>query len=379
MVVFCFEEAGSYLRSGSRIEEYKRISLQHEELNERNGSTFHNSTYITLCSIARSYFVERCKVGNMLALTRPTTRRATAAIARLSPINTQATVRRPFTSTVPRRNDPAASLKVTDRLSLKDKTIVVTGGGRGIGLAISKSIAQLGGNIAVLDALPEPAQEFHSIASENGVRTSYQRVDVTVQSSLEAGLERIVQEAGEGGIQGCVTAAGITLERPFADHTWDECRRMLDVNVLGTFWAAKLAADAMKARGQGGSIVMIASIAAQGVMVPLQSLSMYNMSKAAVKGLVGPLAVELGESGIRVNSISPGVIDSQMTRDNAVKFPRLTDMYHNSPPVRRIGQPSDLTPLVALLLSDAGGFTTGADFVVTGGLHAGVSPRWLET
>jgi sorbose reductase len=164
----------------------------------------------------------------------------------LSPINAQHTIRRPFTSTTPRRNDPAASLKITDRLSLKDKTIVITGGGRGIGLAISKAIAQLGGNIAVLDALPEPSQEFHSISSSHGVQTSYQRVDVTVQSSLERGFEQILQEAGSSGIQGCVTAAGITLERPFADHTWDECRRMLDVNVLGTFWAAKLAADAMR-------------------------------------------------------------------------------------------------------------------------------------
>ena len=316
----------------------------------------------------------------MFSLTRPTTLRATtAAFAIRSPNHAERlTAQRWFTSTASWKEDHAASLKITDRLSLANKTIVVTGGGRGIGLAITKAIAQLGGNIAVLDALPEPSQAFHSIASENGVKTSYQHIDVSVQSSLEAGFEKIVQEAGEGGIQGCVTAAGITLERPFADHTWDECQRMLSVNVLGTFWAAKLAAAAMKSHNQKGSIVMIASIAAQGVMVPLQSLSMYNMSKAAVKGLVGPLAVELGEDGIRVNSISPGVIDSDMTRDNAVKFPRLTDMYHKSPPVRRIGQASDLTPLVALLLSEAGGFMTGGDYVVTGGLHAGVSPRWLE-
>jgi sorbose reductase len=318
----------------------------------------------------------------MFSLTRPTTRRATTFAARLSPPPSNARhalgLKRPFTSTPPLKNDPAASLKLTDRLSLANKTIVVTGGGRGIGLAISKAIAQLGGNVAVLDALPEPHPDFRAISSEHNIRTSYQSVDVSVQTSLEAGFERIVEEAGEGGIQGCVTAAGITLERAFEEHTWAECQAMLSVNVLGTFWAAKLAASAMKSHKQSGSIVMIASIAAQGVVVPLQSLSMYNMSKAAVKGLVGPLAVELGVAGIRVNSISPGVIDSQMTRDNAVKFPRLTDMYHNSPPVRRIGQASDLTPLVALLLSEAGGFMTGGDYVVTGGLHAGVSPRWLE-
>lgn len=275
-----------------------------------------------------------------------------------------------------RLRDPAAEVKLTDRLSMKGKTVLVTGGGRGIGLAICKAIAQLGGNIAVVDALPQPAEEFHNLSKDYGIKSMYERVDVTVQSSLESGFESVVQQTG--GIHGCVTAAGITLERPFSDHTWDECQRLLNVNVMGTFWAAKLAADHMKARGEGGSLVMIASLAAQGVIVPMQSLAIYNMSKAAVKGLVGPLAVELGEDGIRVNSISPGVIDSQMTRDNATMFPRLTDMYHNAPPVRRIGQPSDLTPIVCYLLSDASTFTTGSDFLVTGGIHAGVSPKWLD-
>lgn len=275
-----------------------------------------------------------------------------------------------------RLGDPAAEIKLTDRLSMKGKTVLVTGGGRGIGLAICKAIAQLGGNIAVVDALAQPAKDFHELSDDYDIRAMYERVDVTVQSSLESGFESVVQQTG--GIHGCVTAAGITLERPFSDHTWGECQRLLNVNVMGTFWAARLAADHMKARGDGGSLVMIASLAAQGVIVPMQSLAIYNMSKAAVKGLVGPLAVELGESGIRVNSISPGVIDSQMTRDNATMFPRLTDMYHNAPPVRRIGQPSDLTPLVCYLLSDASTFTTGSDFLVTGGLHAGLSPKWLD-
>jgi sorbose reductase len=285
------------------------------------------------------------------------------------------TTKRNFASTM-RLRDPAADVRITDRLNMKGKTVLVTGGGRGIGLAICKAIAQLGGNIGVLDALPQPAREFHALSADYGIDVIYEKVDVTVQSSLEAGFKSVVQQAG--AIHGLVTAAGITLERPFADHTWDECQRLLNVNVMGTFWAAKLAADHFKARGEGGSLVLIASVAAQGIIVPMQSLAIYNMSKAAVKGLVGPLAVELGDAGIRVNSISPGVIDSKMTRDNADMFPRLTDMYHNAPPVRRIGQPSDLTPMVAYLLSDASTFTTGSDFVITGGLHAGLSPKWID-
>jgi sorbose reductase len=293
------------------------------------------------------------------------------SLVRYEPTITQRT----FTSSVHLR-DPAAEVKITDRLSMKGKNVLITGGGRGIGLAIAKALAQLGSNIAVLDALPEPTKEFHALSGDYGIKTVYERLDVTVQSSLEAGFENVVQRSGS--IHGLVTAAGITLERPFVEHTWDECKKLLDVNVMGTFWAAKLAADHFKARGEGGSMVFIASVAAQGIIVPMQSLAIYNMSKAAVKGLVGPLAVELGEDGIRVNSISPGVIDSQMTRDNATMFPRLTDMYHNAPPMRRIGQPSDLTPMVAYLLSDASTFTTGSDILITGGLHSGLSPKWVD-
>ncbi|KAM0720679.1 hypothetical protein Q7P37_004816 [Cladosporium fusiforme] len=259
---------------------------------------------------------------------------------------------------------------------MKGKTVLVTGGGRGIGFAICKAIAQLGGNIAVLDALAEPVKEFRFLNKDYGIDAFYERVDVTVQSSLEAGFNSIIQQSGS--IQGCVTAAGIALDKPFCDHTWEECKRVLDVNVLGTFWTAKLAADHMISREQGGSIVMIASVAAQGVKVPMQNLAIYNMSKAAVKGLVGPLAVEIGHTGVRVNSISPGVIDSPMTQAVSTTYPKLVDMFHNAAPVKRIGQPSDLTPVVAYLLSDASTFTTGSDFPITGGIHAGVSPEWLE-
>lgn len=283
--------------------------------------------------------------------------------------------RRSFSSTLSVKKS-TKDVKITDRLSMAGKTVLVTGGGRGIGFAICKAIAQLGGNVAVLDALPEPVPEFETLKTDYGTQAFYERVDVTDESSLQTGFNNIIKESSS--IQGCVTAAGIALDKPFFDHTWAECQRVLAVNVLGTFWAAKLAAEHMTAQKQGGSIVLIASVAAQGIKLPMQNLSIYNMSKAAVKGLVGPLAAELGEVGVRVNSISPGVIDSPMTQGLGVQYPKLVDMFHHAPPLRRIGRPEDLTPLVAYLLSDASAFTTGADFPVTGGLHAGLSPAWVE-
>ena len=259
---------------------------------------------------------------------------------------------------------------------MKDRTVLVTGGARGIGFAICKAVAQLGGNIAVIDALPEPVEEFHTLGDKYGVKAFYEQADATQQSSLESAFNSTLEKSG--GFQGCVTAAGVALDKPFSSHTWQEARRVLDVNVMGTFWTAKLVADHMAESGKGGSIVMIASIAAQGIKVPEQNLAIYNMSKAAVKGLVGPLAVELAEKKIRVNSISPGVIFSPMTEALKTEYPHLLAMFENAAPLKRIGVPEDLTPMVAYLLSDAASFTTGGDFLVSGGIHAGISPSYLK-
>ena len=102
------------------------------------------------------------------------------------------------------------------------------------------------------------------------------------------------------------------------------------------------------------------------------------MSKSAVKGLVGPLAVELSEYNIRVNSISPGVIKSPMTAALQVEYPHLFQMFNNAAPVGRMGVPEDLTPMITYLLSDAASFTTGADIPISGGIHAGIKPSWMH-
>ena len=280
-----------------------------------------------------------------------------------------------FSSSKPDRED-ISDVKVTDRMSMKGKSVLVTGGGRGIGFAICKAIARMGGNVAVIDALPEPVEEFHTLGEKYGIRTSYQSADVTQEQSLNSAFTDSVSKAGP--FHGCVPAAGITLDKPIGDHTWAESQRVLMVNTMGTFWTVKLMAEHMANHGEGGSIVMIASVAAQGIKVPEQNLAVYNMSKAAVKGFAGPLSVELAESKIRVNTISPGVILSPMTNALKVEYPKLLQMFENAAPVGRIGIPQDLTPAVIYLLSDASSFTTGADLPISGGLHAGVRPSWMR-
>lgn len=197
-----------------------------------------------------------------------------------------------------------SEVKITDRFGLKDKNFLITGGGRGIGFACAKAIAQLGGGVAIVDALPEPVEEFHNLGQIYGVKTSYVQTDVTDQKSFEDAFEASVRNVGQ--LHGGVTAAGICIEQKLVDATWDVSQKILNVNVLGTFWATKLLAKHLVDTKTPGSIVMIASLSGQGVHIPVQALTIYNASKAAVKGMVGPLSVELGKHGIRVNSISPG-------------------------------------------------------------------------
>lgn len=109
-----------------------------------------------------------------------------------------------------------------------------------------------------------------------------------------------------GQLHGGLTAAGVCFDEPLIEADWNSSRKLLDINVMGTFWTVKLIAKHLVETKTPGSIVMIASVSGQGIHTPVQAVTIYNASKAAVKGMVGPLSAELGVHGIRVNSISPG-------------------------------------------------------------------------
>ncbi|KAF2727934.1 short chain dehydrogenase [Polyplosphaeria fusca] len=244
------------------------------------------------------------------------------------------------------------------------KTTFITGGARGIGLSLVEAVADAGGDVAVLDVLEEPKKDL----SKLGVTARYYRTDVTKMNVLEDTFEKIERDFGR--IDNCVTAAGIIADKSFFDHEWDECERLLKVNVLGTFFYAQLAAKAMREQGDGGSIVLIASIASH-MAIPLQRLSMYGATKGAVRVMMRQLSVELAPWNIRVNSVSPGFIRTDMTELCAAQQPELYSVFNSAPPIGRIGETSDITGVVNYLLSDAAAYTTGADIPITGGLIGG--------
>ncbi|KAE8371643.1 NAD(P)-binding protein [Aspergillus bertholletiae] len=252
---------------------------------------------------------------------------------------------------------------------LRGRNYIVTGGGQGIGFAVVRAIAEYGGNIAILDLREQPIEEYNTLACQFGVRTIYLKTDVSNEESLTSSFSQAVEFLG--CVHGAFTSAGIVIDKPFIEQTWAEVQRIQDVNVLGTFFATQLVAKQLLKQETPGSIVQVASITAHGVL-PKHRMSAYNASKGAVKVLTEALGVELAPHGIRVNSISPGFIDSYQTRVvRDLKSPEDSAIMDTAPPLARIGNFNDLTGAVIYLLSDASAYTVGADIAITGGLHVG--------
>lgn len=244
--------------------------------------------------------------------------------------------------------------KVSERFGLSGRSFIITGGGRGMGFGLTRAIAQQGGNVAVLDLLDQPEAEFHDLAKKYNVKAVYKRADVTDQESLETAFKEVVAELPN--VNGLVTAAGIVIDKPVWEHGWAESKKLSDVNILGTLWPVRLLADHIvhHNKGAGGSIVMIASVAAHGVKVPFQNIAMYAMSKAAVKGLAGPMAGELGPYNIRINTVSPGPTVTPMTDMLRARDPKYYEVFKTVPFIYGMATPeADIAPAVVYLLSDA--------------------------
>lgn len=126
-------------------------------------------------------------------------------------------------------NREAQGQSVREMFELKNRNYIITGGGRGIGFAATRAIAEMGGNVAVLDRLNEPVNEFNSLSSTFGVKTHYVQSDVTDEESLTTSFGQAVESLG--GVDGLITAAGIVVDKPFVEQTWEEVDRIQKVNV----------------------------------------------------------------------------------------------------------------------------------------------------
>ncbi|KAL6252900.1 putative secondary metabolism biosynthetic enzyme [Rhinocladiella similis] len=252
---------------------------------------------------------------------------------------------------------------VLQRFLVTGKTVVVTGGARGLGFEFAKGLAQAGANIAVIDR-DETAPPYFGQLSRAGGRHRYYKADVTDYEGLKVTINQISQDFGS--INGCIPAAGIIRDRPFLQHSVKDFEDTMDVNVNGVFYTLQLCCAKMVEHGQGGSIVCIASTAGHRSLFP-QTISAYTASKYAVRGLVKQVAAEMAQHKIRVNSISPGVIKTDMLESVMQAEPTRRALFEGSNVMRRLGTADELVGMVLCLMSDASPFTTGQDFLVDGG------------
>jgi 3alpha(or 20beta)-hydroxysteroid dehydrogenase len=243
----------------------------------------------------------------------------------------------------------------TTLFDLTGRVALVTGGARGIGAAYVRALHDAGARVVVADLLED---EGSALAADLGDRVRFARLDVTDEDGWDAVVADVV--AGWGGLDVLVNNAGIANAGPIEHYPRAKWDAVIAVNLTGVYLGCRAVVAAMRARG-GGSIVNISSVEGMRGSTHLHG---YVASKFGVRGLTKSLAVELGADGIRVNSVHPGFVETDMTaRIDPSGLPI---------PLRRGGRPDDLTGTVLYLASDASAYVTGAELVVDGGMINGV-------
>ncbi|MFQ6392924.1 glucose 1-dehydrogenase [Nocardia sp. KC 131] len=238
-----------------------------------------------------------------------------------------------------------------DRVS--GKTVIVSGGARGMGAAFARRLAAEGASVVVADVLVE---EGEAVAAELGDRALFVALDVTDESAWHAAVA--AAEEAFGPVSGLINNAGIVHVDPIEKLAEADYRRVIDVNQLGVFLGMKAVVASMRSGG-GGSIVNISSI---GGIIAFSNILGYVASKWAVRGMTKAAAQEFGGDGIRVNSVHPGVVATEMTATST----RSNSMVHDLP-LPRAAAPEELASLVLFLISDEASYCTGSEFVADGG------------
>lgn len=260
--------------------------------------------------------------------------------------------------------------------SCDGKVALVTGAARGLGAETAKRLVAAGARVMLTDVLDEQGRDT---ADALGADAHFIRHDVTSEEEWSAAVAETVKRFG--GLDVLVNNAGIYFNRPIADITLDDWRRMMAINVDGVFLGCKAALPALRERAGkwrgGGSIVNLSSVAG---LIGAAGGSAYHASKGAVRLLTKSIALEgaEGEAKVRCNSIHPAVIDTNMGRDLVGQFSanlgisgnEATEMVTMLHPLGRLGMPADVANAAVFLASDDSSFMTGAEVVIDGGLTA---------
>jgi NAD(P)-dependent dehydrogenase (short-subunit alcohol dehydrogenase family) len=249
---------------------------------------------------------------------------------------------------------------VHNLFDITGRKALVTGAGRGIGKELALALAEAGCDVALLGLHRENLEAVATEIRRLGRQGIAIQADVSRKEQIDRAFARTAEEFGRLDI--CVNNAGISIQKPVEEMPEEDWDRIMDINLKGVFLCSQAAARIMIPQ-RSGSIINIASISGTAVNVP-QKQAVYNTSKAGVIMLSRSMAVEWAEYGVRVNSISPGYMQTEMTLSSMA---HLFPAWESLTPLGRLGKPGELRGALLLLASDASSYMTGHDLVVDGG------------
>lgn len=257
-------------------------------------------------------------------------------------------------------------MTILDKLRLDGKKIYITGGAQGLGKAMAQALAEAGADLAIVDINLEKAQATaEEIAASTGRKVIAVRTDVTNPEDVQNMIDTVVAELG--GLDVAFNNAGMVINQPAEDVPYEDWQKVINLNLNGVFLTSQAAGRYMIENG-GGSIINTASMSAHIVNRP-QPQASYNASKAAVIQLSKSLAIEWAKKGVRVNTLSPGYMATDLTQ-NSPELKPLIDIWNDWAPLGRMGTPEELQGIAVYLASDTSSFATGADFAVDGAFTA---------
>jgi NAD(P)-dependent dehydrogenase (short-subunit alcohol dehydrogenase family) len=249
-----------------------------------------------------------------------------------------------------------------EHYDLSDRVAVITGGGRNIGLACARALAEAGARIIIAEVDPDVAAFGKDELAKAGVESEVLQLDVTKPADVTAAADRVADKYG--GVDVLVCNAGVAFNTAAEEMSDEEWLKVTDINLNGVFWCCRAFGSHMVKAGKG-SIINIGSMSGIVSNKP-QPQCHYNASKAAVHMLTKSLAAEWARRGVRVNAIAPTYIETAMTR-RGMDNPEWFQTWMEMTPMNRVGQPSEIASVVLFLASDASSLMTGSIVVVDGG------------
>lgn len=253
---------------------------------------------------------------------------------------------------------------------LDKKTIIITGAGGGLGEGIARVCHREGANVVLCDIRGEQVEK---VAQTLGAPSLGRFCDVRQPDDLERLVDAALERFGQ--IDGLVNNAGANFVKPFLDTTLAEWEEVLSIDLRGVFYLTQLVCRHMQTRARGGSVVNISSVHSHAV---LPGSGPYDAAKWGVVGLSKSIAVELARDGIRVNCISPGLLNTNIWRDIQRAAPNADacrEYWNANIPIARVIEPTEIGELAAFLLSDRSACITGANMFADGGMTSQLISR----